>query len=267
MAFLTAAVLWLVAAALAIPFFTRTWWLPEAISEHARTVDGQFMLTLVVTGIIFILAQLALGWAVFRYGGDRSGPAHYSHGNNTMELAWTTATAILFIGLTVMGGSVWAKVHFQGAAPGAMQIEMTGQQFAWNVRYPGPDGKFGALDLKQINDQGGNPLGVDSKDPAGKDDITVPTMPVVVGREVELTLRTKDVTHAFFVPELRLKQDTVPGLALKIHFTAEKKGRYELACAELCGLGHYKMRSYLEVMDQAEFDKWMQEKLAEKQQQ
>ncbi|MBI3665191.1 MAG: cytochrome c oxidase subunit II [Acidobacteria bacterium] len=260
MPLLLALVIWLVCLALALPFFTRTWWFPVAISEHARQVDTQFMFTLVVTGVIFIVAQLALGYVVFNYGRRRSGAATYSHGNNTMEVLWTSATAILFIGLTIMGGSVWARVHFMGAPPGAIPIEVTGQQFVWNMRYAGPDGKFGALDIRQINDAGGNPLGVDSKDPAGKDDIVVPTMAVPVNRPVELILRTKDVTHSFFVPELRLKQDTVPGMTIRIHFTAETVGKYEIACAELCGLGHYKMRSFLEVMEPADFEKWLQKR-------
>ena len=110
-----------------------------------------------------------------------------------------------------------------------------------------------------MNDSGGNPLGVDSKDPAGKDDITAPTMAVPVNQPVELILRSKDVTHSFFVPELRLKQDTVPGMRIRIHFTAEKVGKYEIACAELCGLGHYKMRSFLEVLEPADYQKWLQD--------
>ncbi len=259
MPFFLAVVVWLVSLGLAIPFFTRTWWFPTAISEHARTVDDQFMFTLWVTGIIFILAQAALGYVVLRFGRKRAEAAGYSHGNNTMEMLWTTATAILFIGLTVMGERVWAKVHFQGAPEGSIPIEVTGQQFAWNFRYPGPDGKFGALDIKQINDSSGNPLGIDSKDPAGKDDITAPTMAVPVNRSIELILRSKDVTHSYFVPELRLKQDTVPGMLIRIHFTAEKVGKYEIPCAELCGLGHYKMRSFLEVMEQADYEKWLKD--------
>src|SRR5712692_3386574 len=264
MPFLAAVVIWLVALVFAIPFFTRTWWFPAAISEHARQVDQQFMFTLVITGVIFIVAQGALGWVVLAYGRRRSEGATYSHGNNTMEVMWTTATAILFIGLTIMGERVWARVHFQGAPPGSIPIELTGQQFVWTVRYPGPDGKFGALDIHQINDSGGNPLGIDSKDPNGKDDITAVTMAVPVNKTVELTLRSKDVTHSFFVPELRLKQDAVPGMLIRIHFTAEKVGKYEIACADLCGLGHYKMRSFLEVMEQADYEKWLQERLAQK---
>jgi len=266
MRFLLAACIWLVSAALALPFYLKTWWPPAPISEHARTVDGQFFLTLIVTGITFILAQGALGWAVFQFGRQRPEAASYNHGNNTMEVVWTTITGVLFIGATLAGQHVWAAVHTQGPPPGAMQVEVTGQQFAWHIRYSGPDGKFGALDIKQINDQSGNPLGIDSKDPAGKDDIVSATMPVPVGRPVDLILRTKDVTHAFFVPELRLKQDTVPGMITRLHFTAEKTGVYEIPCTELCGLGHYKMRSFLEVMEPAAFENWIQEKLKEKSQ-
>ena len=265
MPFLVALVIWVISAALAIPFFLKTWWPPEAISEHARTVDGQFVLTLIITGIIFLLAQGALGWAVLAFGRKRAGAASYSHGNNTMEVVWTSATAVMFIGAALLGARVWARVHYQGAPAGSIPIELTGQQFAWHVRYPGPDGKFGMLDLKQIKDDAGNPLGIDSKDPAGKDDVMSATMPVPVGKTVELILRSKDVTHAFFVPELRLKQDAVPGMTIRIHFTAEKVGRYEIACAELCGQGHYKMRSFLDVMEPAAYEAWLQEKLKEKQ--
>src|SRR5574340_1272327 len=123
MRFCAALVIWLVSLALAIPFFTRTWWFPVAISEHARQVDQQFMFTLVVTGVVFILAQLSLGWVVLKFGRARSEAASYVHGNNTMEVLWTSATAILFIGLTLMGERVWARVHFQGAPEGAIPIE------------------------------------------------------------------------------------------------------------------------------------------------
>jgi cytochrome c oxidase subunit 2 len=261
---LLALVIWLVCAAITAPFVMKTWWFPVAISEHARTVDSQIMLTFWVTGVVFILAHLALGWAVFKYGQKRSGPATYSHGNNTMEVVWTSAAAILFIGLVLMGTSVWARVHINTAPAGSLPVEVTGKQFVWNVRYPGPDGKLGALDIKQINDANGNPLGIDSKDPAGKDDITFPNLVVPVNRSVEVTLHSLDVTHSFFVPELRLKQDAVPGMTIKINFIADKVGLYELPCAELCGLGHFKMRAFLDVKEQGDFDKWMQERVAER---
>lgn len=266
MAFLVALVVWVVALGLAIPFFTRWWWMPESITPHARAVDSQFNITLLGTGVIFILAQAALGYAVFRFGGKRKGPADYVRGNDRWELLWTTATTVLFVGLTLMGYSVWAEARFiePHDAPGSdrLVVEATGQQFVWNIRYSGRDGKFGPLDIKLINDAMGNPLGVDRQSPDGKDDIMVPRMAVPVNREVEVLLRTKDVLHNFFVPELRIKLDTVPGLIGKLRFKPEKVGTYEIACSELCGLGHYKMRSFLDVMEPADFEKWLEDQNA-----
>jgi cytochrome c oxidase subunit 2 len=265
MAFLVALVVWLVALGLAIPFFTKWWWLPDAITEHARAVDSQFNLTLIGTGIIFILAQAALGYAVLRFGRKRKEPADYVHGNDRWEVLWTTATTVIFVGLTLMGYSVWAEARFleppnaSTPNPDRLVVEVTGQQFVWNMRYAGKDGKFGPLDIKQINDSLGNPLGVDRNSADGKDDVMVPRMAVPVNREVEVLLRTKDVIHNFFVPELRIKLDTVPGLIGKLHFKPEKVGTYEIACSELCGLGHYKMRSFMDVMEPADFEKWLQE--------
>lgn len=240
-------------------FAGRVWWFPVLAAQHGAAIDHQFMLTFVITGIIFFLAQMGLGWMVFRYRG-KGQKATYLHGNNRMEVLWTTATAILFIGLNLMGQKVWAERMFTGAAPGSLQIEVTGQQFAWNMRYPGPDGKFGKTDVQYVDDSAGNPLGIDSKDPAGKDDIVAPTMAVPVNRPIELILRSKDVTHAFFVRELRLKQDAVPGMMIHVHFTPTRIGQYEIACAELCGLGHYKMRSFIDVLSEADYEKWLAER-------
>ncbi len=242
-------------------FFMRTWWFPEAITAEGREVDKQFMNTLWVTGVTFIASQLALAWAVVRFR-NRGQRAAYSHGNKTFEILWTSATAIVFLGLGFMARDAWASLHFRGAGPGAMQIEVTAQQFAWNFRYPGADGQWGRTKLSAISDSGGNPLGLDPDDPAAKDDLVMPVFSVPAGREVELILKTKDVTHSFFVRELRLKQDTVPGLEIRVHFTAEKPGQYEVACAELCGLGHHRMRSFLTVLAPSDYEKWMAEQMA-----
>jgi cytochrome c oxidase subunit 2 len=242
-------------------FVAGPWQFPEAINADGREIDAQFMRTLVITGVVFVASQLALAWVVFRYRG-RGQRAHYSHGNNTMEVLWTTATAVFFIGLGFYARGAWAEMYFRGAAPGAVQIEVTAQQFAWNFRYPGPDGRFGRVDPKFISDSGGNPVGIDPDDPAGKDDIVSPVVAVPMGREIELILRAKDVTHSLWVRELRFKQDLVPGLVIRSHFTAEKTGVYEIACAELCGLGHHRMRSDLTVLPQADYEKWLQEQAA-----
>jgi cytochrome c oxidase subunit 2 len=239
-------------------FVAKTWWMPESISRFAEGIDAQFHRTLWICGVIFFLAQLALAFVVFRFRGQAA-TADHSHGNTKLEVIWTSATAILFVGLGLLGERAWAALHFTGASPGALQVEVTGQQFAWNFRYPGPDGTLGRTDPKLISDSSGNPLGLDPADPASADDVVAATLAVPVSREVELTLRSKDVTHGFFVRELRLKQDAVPGLRIKIHFTAEKEGQYEIVCAELCGLGHHRMRAFLQVKPEADFEAWLEE--------
>ena len=242
-------------------FLAKTWWFPIDITQtYGHAIDRQFTLTLVITGIIFVAAQVSLAYAIWRYGERGDGArARYSHGNNLLEATWTTLAAILFIGLNLMGYRIWAHVHFQGADPGAMRIEVWGQQFAWDVRYPGPDGRFWPVHVEKVDDATGNFLGLDrDHDAASKDDIVTATLAVPVNHPVELILRSKDVTHSFFVRELRMKQDLVPGMEIPIHFTATKVGRYEIACAELCGLGHYKMRAFFEVMSEEDFQKWLQ---------
>jgi cytochrome c oxidase subunit 2 len=189
------------------------------------------------------------------------------HGNNTLEIVWTVLTAILFIGLNLMSSSIWASERFRPAEPGATQVEVTGMQFAWYFRYPGPDGKFGATKPELIDPSAGgeSAIGLDTSDPASKDDVVTGTMVVPVNREVELILRAHDVIHSFFIPNMRFKQDAVPGLAIHMHFTPITIGDYEATCAELCGLGHYKMHGMLRVVSQEEFVKWLAAREAEKQ--
>ena len=166
---------------------------------------------------------------------------------------WTIVTAIIFISLAVMGQSVWASLHLHAAPPGAYQVEVVAQQFAWNFHYPGKDTAFGRTEPTLIDDTT-NPIGLDPTDPNAKDDAVSPTLVVPVNRPVELVLRSKDVTHSFWVPQLRFKQDLVPGMAIHVHFTVTQTGKYELACAELCGMNHYKMKSYMLVLSQSDFD-------------
>jgi cytochrome c oxidase subunit 2 len=219
--------------------------------------DSQFLRTLWITGVVFVAAQLGLALAIYRFR-DRGQRAHHSEGNNVMEVLWTVATVVLFVGLGIYGERAWASVHFIGAEPGALPIEVTGQQFAWNFRYTGPDGVFGRTRPDLVSASTGNAVGVDPADPAGKDDIISPgTLAIPAGREVDLILKSLDVTHSFYVRELRLKQDAVPGMTIHLHFVANTPGTYELACAELCGLGHYKMRATVLVMAEPDFQKWL----------
>ncbi len=264
MGLLTAIVVLVLTVAMAIPFITQTWWMPEPITEVARQIDGAFMITLVATGIIFLLAQGALAYAVWRYGSDRDEPADSSHGNNFLELLWTVAAAVLFIMLTVFGYGVWAETRFieqksMEPSEDRLIVEVTGQQFVWNMRYAGADDQFGPTNIDLVDDAGGNPVGVDRSAPGGADDIMTSEMMVPVNREVEVVLKSKDVLHNFFVPEMRIKLDTVPGLVGKLRFKADKEGKYEVVCSELCGLGHYKMRTYLHVVSEEDYNAWIEE--------
>lgn len=245
-------------------FWVHTWWFPPAISAHGAAVDHQFNLTLLVTGIVFVLAQLGLGYFVWKYRDRGDGrKTIYSHGNNRLEMMWTTAAAILFTGLNLLGYRTWAEIYFTGAVPGAMQVQVQGEQFAFYFRYAGADGKFGPTHVDKVDDATGNFFGLDrDHDPDSKDDVVTATLGVPVNRPIELILRSKDVNHSFFVRELRLQQDMVPGMEIPIHFTATQVGTYEIVCTQLCGLGHYKMRAFLKVMPEEDFEKWMQAQMA-----
>lgn len=258
MALFLALFFWTLATLTAAIFITRVWWLPELISAHGGAIDDEIILTLIIAGIAFVLAQVALGYFIWRYRARGQERASYWHENPKLEITWTLVTLVVFIGLGLRGNLVWASYFLSEGPPTPYTIEVTAQQFAWNIRYPGPDGQFGRTNPALIDDSLANYLGLDPKDPAGKDDIvTQNILAVPVDRPVRLILRSKDVTHSFFVPQLRLKQDTVPGMAIRVHFTAVKLGEYEIACAELCGMQHYKMRGRLLVMREHEFQSWL----------
>jgi cytochrome c oxidase subunit II len=261
-------VIWLITFVSSYFFIAKTWWLPAGAAAAAPWIDRQFALTYILMGIVFVAAQVGLGLAVWKFR-DRSGAprAGYSHGNTTMEIVWTSLTAVLFVGLNLMGSTVWAHERFEPAQAGSVKVEATGLQFAWYFRYPGSDDKYGKTDPNQIDASAGGEaaVGLDTTDPAAKDDIVSGTMLLPVNREVDLALRSQDVIHSLFIPSMRFKQDAVPGLIIHMHFTPTQTGDYEIACAELCGLGHYKMHGMLKVVSQEEFDKWLAAKEAEKQ--
>ncbi|MBM3785459.1 MAG: cytochrome c oxidase subunit II [Acidobacteria bacterium] len=242
------------ATACVLLFVQPRWWLPEAISAHARAYDAQLHVTLWVIGVLFAAAQGLLAFAVFRFR-DRGQTPSATAGNHRLELVWTSVTAVAFLGLAIAGQGIWAAVHLQGA-PNPLRVEVLAKQFAWSYRYAGPDGVFSAVEVKSIDDAGGNPFGVvDAK----SDDIVTALLHVPAGRAVELRLKSRDVIHNFFVRELRIKQDVVPGMTIPLRFQAEKTGRYEIPCSELCGLGHHQMRSALVVMGAGEFEAWLRE--------
>ena len=249
-----AVIIWIITFLSVLLFVSGKWWFPAPISEHAPALDRQFFITIVVVGIAFTAAQIGLGWMVWKYRdtGSAADRAVYSHGSNRLEVIWTVITAIIFISLGVMGQSVWASLRLHDAPPGSYSVEVVAQQFQWNFHYAGKDGKVGRTDPKFIDDGSLNFVGLDNTDAAGADDIVTSTLAIPVNRPVELRLRSKDVIHNFWVPQLRFKQDLVPGMEIKVHFTANKVGSYELACAELCGQLHFKMRSFMLVLPEEE---------------
>lgn len=239
-------------------FFQPRWWFPKAISAQAEAYDAQFLLTLCVIGCIFVFAQGLLAWVVLRYR-DRGQTPSATSGSGRLEVLWTAATAVVFLALAFAGQGIWAGARLDGTVPGALRVEVMAKQFSWSYRYAGADGVFGGVDIRQIDDAGGNPFGIDSRDARGRDDLTAPLLRVPAGRPVELLLKSRDVIHNFFVRELRLKQDVVPGMTIPLRFTALSPGRYEIPCSELCGLGHHQMRSTLIVMTPEAFDEWLGE--------
>jgi cytochrome c oxidase subunit 2 len=251
-----AVIIWILTALSVLLFVSKKWWFPTAISEHGPALDRQFMITIVIVGISFTAAQIGLGYVVwkFRDTGNPSDRGLYTHGSNKLEMLWTVITAVIFITLGVMGQSVWASLRLNDPPPGSYSVEVVAQQFQWNFHYPGKDGVFGHTDPKLIDDGGLNFIGLDSSDPNAKDDAVTASLVIPLNHPVELKLRSKDVIHNIWVPPLRFKQDLVPGMEIKVHFTATKPGKYELACAELCGQLHFKMKSFMLVLPDDELN-------------
>jgi cytochrome c oxidase subunit 2 len=238
-------------------FIAQPYWFPTLASEHGAQIDSLFGAVLVVTGIAFVLVQGALGFFVARYGGGGPERAAYWHDNPKVEAILLIVTAVILTVLVFMGQRVWASIYFADQPQNATVIEITGEQFLWNFHYPGADGQFGRTDPKLITST--NNIGLDRTDPAAKDDIvSVNVMHVPLGKPVRVRLRSKDVIHSFFLPNFRMKQDAVPGMGIEVWFTPTRPGQYEVACAELCGLGHYRMKAALTVDEsEAKYNEWL----------
>jgi len=227
-------------------------WFPAAITADALAYDRQFTWTLWIAGGIFVGAQILLAWTIIR--ARRRATASTTAGQRPLELTWLIATAALFITLSIVGSRGWAKSPER--KPGEEVIEVYAHQFAWSFRYPGPDGRFGRTDLKLISDAGLNPIGIDSTDPRSTDDFVTASLRIPAQRDVLLVLHSRDVIHDFFVRELRTKQDIVPGMEIPLEIHVDTPGTYEIACAELCGLGHSQMHSVMIAMPPEDYDRW-----------
>ena len=226
------------------PINNSSWWLPHNVLTMGKRIDDLFNLIYIITGVTFIGATSMFCLAAWKYADGPGRKALYIHGSQKLEVVWTIipSAILVFIALYQMG--TWADIKFASQMPKVQPLaEITARQFQWKMRYAGPDGRIGTQDdLHTVND-----------------------LHFVMNSPTKILLKSSDVLHSFFIPEMRIKQDAVPGLTIPVWFDAnEAHDNYELVCAELCGWGHYKMRSKVVVhQNQADFDRWMANALAE----
>lgn len=241
----------------------RVWWMPVDISVHGPKIDSQLEETVLVAGTLFVAGQLVLAAFVFLYGGSRDKTKQIPGGAKPLVLFAFLLVGAEVVALSFIGSKAWGAVYFTAPDPASLRIDVQAGQFAYYFRYPGPDGKFGSLHPELINEGTQNYFGLDPEhDPNAKDDIVTAELAIPVNKPILLTLHSKDVGHSFYVRELRVQQDFVPGLNLPIHFTATQTGRFEIVCTQLCGLGHYNMKAYLSVLSQADYDEWLRKEAA-----
>ena len=234
--------------------------LPVAASAHAGEIDNLIVL------LHWLMVVLFVGWAIYfvfvliRFRRGANPRASYtgtkSHFSSYIEAAVAIIEVLLLVGIAI---PVWAKRVTQFPAENqAVVVRVVGEQFAWNVHYPGADGKFGRADIKLVSSD--NPLGLDRSDPNAKDDVTtINQLNLPVDRPVLVHLSSKDVIHSFGLAEMRVKQDAIPGMEIPVWFVPNRPGAYEITCSQLCGLGHYRMRGFVTIQSQSDFQIWMAE--------
>ncbi len=268
----------------------------EAASMHGDSLDFLFNITLFFTGIVFILTHIYLFWFSYKYRAKTGRKALYFPHSTMLEVIWTGVPAVVLVVLVVQGLLAWNEV-MADVEPGEdyIEIEATGYQFAWDIRYPGADGKLGTKNYRLI-DMATNPLGIDWTDEKSLDDVVLSGSDKLVlprGKKVRVRITAKDVLHNFYLPHFRVKMDAIPGLPTYFVFTpkttteeyrdrlreykewqipadeTEPDGplrweafEYELACAELCGKGHYSMKRILSIVEPEEYEEWLAEKNA-----
>ncbi|MGH2553747.1 MAG: cytochrome c oxidase subunit II [Chitinophagaceae bacterium] len=250
--------------------------LGESASVQGVDIDRMMTITFILTGVVFVITQIALFWFAYKYQASDNRKAYFYPHNNKLELIWTVIPAIALTVLVGFGLFYWYKIT--GNAPkDAMTVEVTGSQFKWEFRYPGGDGILGKKYFKNINPARNNPLGQIWDDPANKDDVYSSGEPLhlVVNKPVKMVIGAKDVIHDVGLAHFRMKMDAVPGTPTTLWFTPrftskqmiEKTGKpdfvYEISCDQMCGKGHWSMRGEIIVESQEEFDAWFAGKKAQ----
>ena len=218
-----------------------SWMLPPGASTFADKIDPLYYLILTITGIAFFVVEIGLIWFLFKYRGRPGQKAYYHHGSSKAEWTWTSITAFTVVVIGLLSAGTWDHVKGRHSVPAdALPIGVNVRQFEWNFVYPGPDRQLGTPDDFTIRNQ----------------------LHVPVNRPVVATMESEDVIHSFFIPSFRIKQDAVPGMHIRVWFQPTKVGSYELGCAELCGLGHYRMRAMVTVHSREDYDRWLAERAA-----
>jgi cytochrome c oxidase subunit 2 len=241
--------------------------LPESASVHGVAIDDMFTVTTVLTLIVFVITQILLFGFAFVYRGSDKRKAHFLPHNNTIEKVWTIIPAIVLTILVVFGFFTWQKVMNTTNKKGDLNIDITGHQFAWELRYPGKDGKLGKVNYTLVT--GLNKLGVDFKDPNSFDDVQADTLVLPLNKSIRLNVHAQDVIHSVFMPHFRVQINAVPGLPTFFKFvptittadmrirTDNPKFEYTLYCNKICGGSHYNMQKVVRVVTEEEYQDWI----------
>lgn len=232
-------------------------WLPQAASAHAGAIDTELAIVHGLMLALFVGWCAYLGWVLFRFRRSRQ-PHADAAGTSGRVAMYVTAAVVVVEAVMLVGLSLPLWFTRQGPAPAdqrAIAVRVVAQQFAWNVHYPGADGQFG--DTRPDKVSGENPVGLDRSSPHGADDIVTAMLHVPVGRQVVVQLTSKDVIHSFGLPNFRVKQDVIPGMIASVWFTPTMPGEFDIACSQLCGLAHYRMRSVVVVESEEAFAKFL----------
>lgn len=247
-------VVWLFALAGGAGFLYARWaWTPYAVTREGARIQHLFDIILAIILVAFVLVHLLLGYFIIRHRRRGREQALYFPHHTGLEVTYTVIPAVVMVALSVAGMVLWSRIHAP-ASEEAFVVEVRGEQFGWSARYPGPDGKLGRVDNRILR-----PFNVDPDDPAGRDDVISPEIYLVANRPNRVLLRTRDVQHSFWVPAFRLKKDLLPGATTELVLTPTRTGEFDLACAELCGVGHYTMAGKVRVVSQEEFNRWIQQ--------
>ena len=234
------------------PLLLLVWLLPVDASTHGLSLDQHLILNLWIAGALLALVHLILLIGLLSRRRTQEPRRRW-----VVECLSLSFLILLFAGLTIQAEILWAAARYTGADPAALQVEVTGMQFAWYFRYPGPDATFGRTNPKLVAPGEGNPVGIDPADPRGADDFVTSELMLPANHPVDLRLNAQDVIHGFAIPEMRLKQNAVPGETIHLHFTPTTPGTYAILCTQLCGSGHYRMQANLRVLKPAEYAAWL----------